>query len=370
MAGPFAVFLLVLGAWYLVSYGVLDPDRRFLMPPPHEVITDGLLGDQADEMWQGLARTAGVAPDRSDRGDGDRYDVGGGDGPVQTAGERAVSVCGGAAILPVLHWFRWSASGSVSGSGARVFVCVLIALFPIVSNTLFGLVGRSTPAGPVRSAQTGPLDDAQCCTFPRRCTRDLRRAESLGGLAVVGAIVGDFFFKQGEPGIRCADRLSLPPAGAGTVRLHRARPLLGIVSSSGSSAGCRTASSAAGTRKAPTPEHSSWFLTGHLFLPKRFEETWPSAHCTRVSRYVGMAAIAATVAAATVACRFRMTPAPDPATPAPSARVDLSRCAPPDRRADRLGTRNEHGHLYSVARAGRQDRRRRQEGRRAAVHRR
>ena len=61
VAAPLVVLALVIGAWYLVSYAVLDPGRRFLMPPPHQVVTDGLLGDSAQAMWEALSRTATVA---------------------------------------------------------------------------------------------------------------------------------------------------------------------------------------------------------------------------------------------------------------------------------------------------------------------
>ncbi|MGO1964320.1 MAG: ABC transporter permease, partial [Corynebacterium sp.] len=58
---PLLVFGAVIAAWYAVSYLLLDESRRFLMPPPHEVITDGLLGASAPEMWQGLMQTTTVA---------------------------------------------------------------------------------------------------------------------------------------------------------------------------------------------------------------------------------------------------------------------------------------------------------------------
>jgi NitT/TauT family transport system permease protein len=35
---PFLVLLAVIGLWYVVSYVLLDVDRRFLLPPPHAVI--------------------------------------------------------------------------------------------------------------------------------------------------------------------------------------------------------------------------------------------------------------------------------------------------------------------------------------------
>jgi NitT/TauT family transport system permease protein len=37
------VLVAMLGVWYGVSYLLLDPERRFLVPPPHEVVRVGFL---------------------------------------------------------------------------------------------------------------------------------------------------------------------------------------------------------------------------------------------------------------------------------------------------------------------------------------
>jgi NitT/TauT family transport system permease protein len=85
---------------------------------------------------------------------------------------------------------------------SRVIVCVIIAFFPIVLNTLFGLV----------SAESG-LHDLLTLHHASRATR-LRRLmlpaalpamfaglRISAGLSVIGAIVGDFFFGRGERGL-------------------------------------------------------------------------------------------------------------------------------------------------------------------------
>src|SRR5437588_509951 len=43
VAAPIGVFLLVLGIWLFLSYVLLEPRRRFLMPPPQDVVRNGLL---------------------------------------------------------------------------------------------------------------------------------------------------------------------------------------------------------------------------------------------------------------------------------------------------------------------------------------
>ena len=66
---------------------------------------------------------------------------------------------------------------------SRVLVCVLISLFPMITNTLFGL--RSAPAGaarPLLAAAGEPLDAAAEARVPGRAAGHLRRpAGSLPG---------------------------------------------------------------------------------------------------------------------------------------------------------------------------------------------
>lgn len=85
---------------------------------------------------------------------------------------------------------------------SRVIVCVIIALFPILTNTLFGL----------QSADDGHHD-----LFTLHKANRLKRLVKLqipgalpaiftglrisAGLAVVGAIVGEYFFRLGDPGL-------------------------------------------------------------------------------------------------------------------------------------------------------------------------
>jgi NitT/TauT family transport system permease protein len=86
--------------------------------------------------------------------------------------------------------------------GARLTVTVLIAFFPITSNTLFG----------VRSVSSGLHDVftlARATRWQRLIRLQLPAASPTifaglrvsAGLAVIGAIVGDFFFTRGTPGL-------------------------------------------------------------------------------------------------------------------------------------------------------------------------
>ncbi|MGP5182278.1 ABC transporter permease [Corynebacterium variabile] len=199
---PLAVLAVVVAVWYLVSYVFLDESRRFLMPPPDQVVTEGLFGPNAGEMWQALWQTTKIAM----TGLLIAAVIGIVWSIVMAQSKRAETALFPYAVflqcIPVLalvpligFWFGF-------GFSARVFVCVLIALFPMVSNTLFGL----------QSVDPG-MRDLFALHKPSRLTV-LRKLEmpaampsifvglrTSGGLAVVGAIVGDFFFKQGTPGI-------------------------------------------------------------------------------------------------------------------------------------------------------------------------
>ena len=105
------------------------------------------------------------------------------------------------ALVPLIgFWFDFNFR-------SRVIVCVLIAIFPIINNTLFGLL----------SADQGQ-HDLFTLHDSSRFTRLWRLQLPAGmpaifsgfrisaGLAVIGAIVGDFFFRQGDPGIGKLDR--------------------------------------------------------------------------------------------------------------------------------------------------------------------
>jgi NitT/TauT family transport system permease protein len=80
----------------------------------------------------------------------------------------------------------------------RVLVVVLIAVFPIVSNTLFGLLSAEksqhelfTLQGASRWTRLIKLQ------FPAALPNIFVGLRISAGLAVIGAVVGDFYFRQG-----------------------------------------------------------------------------------------------------------------------------------------------------------------------------
>jgi NitT/TauT family transport system permease protein len=211
---PLVLGAILIGLWYFVSYVVLAPRRRFLLRPPHEVLQQGfLVWDNLHPMLDGLYWSTRVAL------------IG-----------LAISIVLGVTIavlmsqtivieratfpflvmlqaVPILALVPLISFWFGTGENARVIVCVIIALFPIIVNTLFGL----------QSADQGMHDLFTLQHASRRTRlRKLMLPAALpaifaglrisAGLCVIGAIVGDFFFGRGKPGLgqllkRYANRL-------------------------------------------------------------------------------------------------------------------------------------------------------------------
>ena len=83
-----------------------------------------------------------------------------------------------------------------------MFVCFLIAVFPIVSNTLFGLLSADrgqhdlfTLRGASRFTRLWKLQ------LPGAMPAIFTGFRISAGLSVIGAVVGELFFKRGNKGI-------------------------------------------------------------------------------------------------------------------------------------------------------------------------
>jgi NitT/TauT family transport system permease protein len=101
------------------------------------------------------------------------------------------------AIVPIIY----SIFGG--GMGSRIYVCVMISIFPIVTNTLFGLTS-------VDQSQHDLFTLRKASTFTRLTKLQFPAAmpsiftgfRISAGLSVIGAIVGEQFFREGQrPGI-------------------------------------------------------------------------------------------------------------------------------------------------------------------------
>ena len=59
---PLLVLFFVMGIHYFITYEVLDPTRRFLLPPPHSIIYEGFfIPKHRDEILRGLFLTTRVS---------------------------------------------------------------------------------------------------------------------------------------------------------------------------------------------------------------------------------------------------------------------------------------------------------------------
>lgn len=197
---PVLVFGGVIGVWYLVNASL--GDRGFILPAPHQVLEVLLVSSTREEILAGMVVT------------------------LQTtiAGLLAAAVIGilWAITMTQAKWIERStypyavvlqsipilaitpiiAFWIEDGFLARTAVCVLVALFPMVSNTYFGLQSVDRSHRELFKLQHASrwtvLTKLQLPAAQPAIFAGLRIS---AGLSVVGAVVGDFFFQQGVIGI-------------------------------------------------------------------------------------------------------------------------------------------------------------------------
>lgn len=101
------------------------------------------------------------------------------------------------AIVPIIY--------SIFGGGmsSRIYVCVMISIFPIVTNTLFGLTSVDASQHDLFTLRgAGSFTRLFKLQFPAAMPAIFTGFRISAGLAVIGAIVGEQFFRQGQkPGI-------------------------------------------------------------------------------------------------------------------------------------------------------------------------
>ena len=203
-SGPVIVFALFIGFWYLLSTTLLPPQKRFLLPTPHEVVNEGFL------VWR-TGESRGLQPILLSLWDSAKVALMG----------LVITIIVGMALAVVMSTSRWLERATwpylvaiqsapilaltpliralIDGpQKQRVLVVVLIAVFPIVSNTLFGLLSAEksqhelfTLQGASRWTRLSKLQ------FPAALPNIFVGLRISAGLAVIGAVVGDFYFRQG-----------------------------------------------------------------------------------------------------------------------------------------------------------------------------
>jgi NitT/TauT family transport system permease protein len=200
---PVAVAGVIIGVWYLVSEVVLTQDQRFMLPPPHRVLEVGFLTWSnftalvsalrmtAEVTFSGLAISmvlgvfAAILMSQAKWVENALY-------PWAVVLQTVPIL----ALTPMLSFFFGFALTS------RIIVAVIIAFFPIVSNTLFGLQSAERGMHDLFTLhKAGRWTRLWKLQFPAALPAMFAGFRVSAGLAVIGAIVGEFFFKQGQAGL-------------------------------------------------------------------------------------------------------------------------------------------------------------------------
>lgn len=185
-----------IGLWYFASYVVI-PDRvSFILPAFHEVIDRGLLTwRNSQKIFEGLWATTQVV----------------------LLG-LSISIVIGVLLATFMNQARWIERslfpyavalqalpivavvpliGSLWGYGfnSQVVVTVIISLFPIISNTAFGLRCAEPSLQDLMTLNgAGRFVRLWKLQFPAALPAFFTGLRISAGLAVVGTIVGEFFF--------------------------------------------------------------------------------------------------------------------------------------------------------------------------------
>jgi NitT/TauT family transport system permease protein len=200
---PLVMGLLILGLWYFISYQMLDARRRFLLQPAHKVLKVGFLDwDNFSEILWALWATTKVAM----IGLAISIVLGMALAVVMSQSKlferalypymvtlQAIPIL---AIAPLIgFWFGTATTG-------RLIVCVIISLFPIIVNTLFGLQSAERGMHDLFTLhRAGRITRLVKLQFPAASPAIFAGLRIAAGLSVIGAIVGDFIFGRGEAGI-------------------------------------------------------------------------------------------------------------------------------------------------------------------------
>lgn len=202
--GPVIVFGLFIGLWYSLSLVILPPEKRFMLPTPNKVITEGFL------VWK-TGESRGLQPILMSLWDSAKVALMG----------LVITIIVGMALAVLMSSSRWLERATwpylvavqsapvlaltpliralIDGAQKqRVLVVVLIAVFPIVSNTLFGLLSAEKSQHELFTLQSASRwTRLMKLQFPAALPNIFVGLRISAGLAVIGAVVGDFYFRQG-----------------------------------------------------------------------------------------------------------------------------------------------------------------------------
>lgn len=207
LVAPVVMFFLIIGVWYFISYVRMDEvRRRTALPPPHEVLADGFFTWEDRRGLPPILEALLVT------------------GRVALIG-LAISIAFGVIIAIVMNTAKWVESSVFPyavilqvtpilalvplirnwfgfGISSRVVVCVLIAIFPVITNTLFGLQSAQKSHHDLFTLHgTNGFTRLWKLELPGAMPAIFTGLRIAAGGCVIGAVVGDFFFRQGDIGL-------------------------------------------------------------------------------------------------------------------------------------------------------------------------
>ncbi|MFT6291708.1 MAG: NitT/TauT family transport system permease protein [Ilumatobacter sp.] len=215
IGGPLAVFSLFIGFWYFAHHVLMSDSKKPLVPVPHDVLDQAFLTWNIERGTQGSRTGGGLFKLLESLWSS-----------VQVAGLGLfIAIALGLLLATAMSQAKWVQNalwpflialqampilafvpliGTVIGFNfkARVIVCVIIAMFPIVANTLFGLLSVDKGYHELMTLHgAGRFTRLVKLQYPAAMPSIFTGLQISAGLSVVGAVVGDFFFRQGEAGL-------------------------------------------------------------------------------------------------------------------------------------------------------------------------
>jgi NitT/TauT family transport system permease protein len=204
---PIILFGFIVAVWYFVAYVMMNEQRRNVaLPPPHTVVDEGLLIWQENRGIRPILEAMLVT------------------GRVALIGLAIATVLGMTiaiimnlsrgmeravfpyavvvqtlpilALVPIITiWFGF-------GLQSRLIATVLIAIFPVITNTFFGLQSADRQHHDLFTLnKVGRMTRLWKMELPGAMPAIFTGLRIAAGGAVIGAIVGDFFFRRGDIGI-------------------------------------------------------------------------------------------------------------------------------------------------------------------------
>ena len=198
IVAPAVFFLALVALWTLVA-----SRNRSLLPTPGEVWRDGFTNAEvrgrlgsatlqtAKEAFVGLVIAAVLGVALAALMDRARWV------------ERAVFPWAVALqTIPILALVPLIKARYGVGFTPRAIVCVIIAVFPIITNTLFGLQSTDENHHDLFTLhRAGRVRRLFRLQFPGALPAIFTGLRISAGLSVIGAIIGEYFFRSGDSGL-------------------------------------------------------------------------------------------------------------------------------------------------------------------------